>query len=303
MTTTRSAGNQPDSPKTSTDSNQTQQQQYTDRIVSASDNLSAITATLGTMKSMLDNLTPNTDFERGILTYLALLHSQVCEARAKHATLREEQAKLRDELIVRNRNVRETVQDLTLNVVKTEQYSRRDTITMVGLAKPESETDAQLCSKVADVLSASGETVTANDLSVAHRNSKHTKSYRGKTVPPSVTVRFAKISKKDSVLRGYRNYDPTLKKSRDVRVYQSLTPHYSSLRNFIVDFFKSDSNCENYGDVFNAGLKLKWATYQSPTSGFAIKLVSGVGEYFNGIHTIQDFLKKIYDIFPSCRRN
>ena len=296
---TRSTGDQ----LPSTDANQSQQE-YSNRIVSASDNLSAITATLDTMKSMLDNLTATTDFEKGIKTYLALLQSQVCEARAEHARLRDEQARLRDEVIVRNRNVRESVNDLTLNVVKTEQYSRRDTITVVGLPKPAgTEAESDLCNKVADVLSACGETVTADDLSVAHRNSKHSKVVRGNiTIPPSVTVRFAKISKKDSVLRGYRNYDQCLKKPREVRVYQSLTSHYSSVRNSIVEFFKSGPDCENYGDVFNHGLKLKWATYQSPTSGFAVKLDSAVGEYMNGIHLFQDFLKQIYDKFPSCRR-
>ncbi len=158
-------------------SNQSQQQQYNERLLSASDSLSGVTATLDTMKQMLDGLTAETDFERGILTYLALLHSQVCEARTEHARLREEQARMRDEMLVRNRNVRESVEDLSLNVLKTEQYSRRDTVTVVGLIKPEgAETHSELTKKVADVLSASGETVTVDDLSVAHRNSKNSRT-------------------------------------------------------------------------------------------------------------------------------
>ena len=167
------SGNQPPS----TEGYQSQHQQYSQRLVSASDNMSAINSTLDTMKSMLDDLVANSEFEKGIKTYLALLHSQVCEARAEHARLRDDQARLRDEMLVRNRNVRESVDDLALNLVKTEQYSRRDTVTVVGLNKPDgAESDSQLCDKVADALSASGVTVTADDLSVAHRNSKNNKT-------------------------------------------------------------------------------------------------------------------------------
>lgn len=277
-----------------------QHQHYNQRLLSASDNLSAVSSTLGTMKEMLDGLTANTEFEKGVKSYLALLHSQVCEARAEHSLLREEQARLRDEMLVRNRNVRDSIDDLALNVVKTEQYSRRDTVTIVGLTKPDgTETETQLCEKVADVLSASGVTVTADDLSVAHRNSKNNRTVKGKIVPPSITARFAKISKKDAVLRSYKNYDSAKSKPRDVKVYQSLTPHYSTVRKSIYDFFNSESDSTEFGYVCNRGLKVKWVTYQSPTSGFAIKLQSG--EYFNGIHLFSEFLNLIHDKFEACR--
>ena len=276
------------------------EQHYSNRLLSASNVLTAVTSTLDTMKGMLDSLDASTEFEKGVKSYLALLHSQVVEARTEQAILRDEQAKLRDELIVRHRNIRESVDDLALNVVKTEQYSRRDTVTVVGLAKPDGiETESDLCKKVANVLSASGETVTAADLSVAHRNSKNSKIVKGKTVPPSITVRFSRISKKDAVLRGYKNFDTSLKKARDIKVYQSLTPHYSSLRSSIYDFFDSKPDCPDYGNICNAGLKVKWVTYQSPTSGFAVKLQSG--EYFNGIHLFPDFLSIIHEKFPRCR--
>ncbi len=235
----------------STDDNgQSQNQQYPARLVSVSDRISSFTKTLDTMKDMLDGLTANSEFEKGIKSYLALLHSQVCEARIEQAKLGDEQARLRDELLFRHRNVRESVNDLALNVVKTDQYSRRDTVTVVGLTKPEGgETELDLCNKVADVLSASGVTVTTDDLSVAHRNSRDNRHIKGKVIPPSVTVRFTKISKKDSVLRGYKNFDSSHNKPRDVKVYQSLTTHYSSVRRSIYDFFNSNAKCNDFGNI------------------------------------------------------
>ena len=44
---------------------------------------------------------------------------------------------------------------------------------------------------------------------------------------------------------------------------------------------------KDFGDIVNMNLKPKWVTYQSPSSGFAVKLESG--DYFNGIHMWGDF--------------
>ena len=113
------------------------EQHYSNRLLSASNVLTAVTSTLDTMKGMLDSLDASTEFENGVKSYLALLHSQVVEACTEHAILRDEQAKLPDELIVRHCNICEFFDDLALNVVKTEQYSQRDTVTVAGLTKPD----------------------------------------------------------------------------------------------------------------------------------------------------------------------
>ncbi|MCP4262746.1 MAG: hypothetical protein GY774_35355 [Planctomycetes bacterium] len=281
--------------------------QPTSSIDIVSDNLNSITATLDTMSTMLNDLPVNTEFEKGVVAYLKLLHSQVVEARVEQGrlrneqiTLRQDQNRMRDEFLVRNRNLRESVDELSLNVVKTEQYSRRDTVTIVGLPLPTTpEPQAELNKKVADVLSASGQTVAVTDLTACHRNSQTNRTVGSKTVPPSITVRFSKIDKKDAVLRGYKNFDSALKKPRDVKVYQSLTPHYATLRKTMFEFFNSQPSSREFGNVFNAGLRVKWITYQSPTSGFAFKLQSG--EFFKGIHLFVDFLKLISDKFPACR--
>ena len=197
--------------------------------------------------------------------------------------------------------ITKNMDDMTLSVIKSEQYTRRDTVTVVGLPMLDDtpESQSELTAKVAEVLSNSGETVAASDLSAVHRNSKASKEIRGKRVPPSVTVKFSMINKKDAVLRQYKNYDPKLKKTRDVRVFQSLSEHYATVRKSIYDFFNSKDDSRDFTPIFNPGFKVKWVTYQSPSSGFAIKLQSG--EYFKGIHTWHEFIDTMLEKFPTCR--
>ncbi|KAL5246626.1 hypothetical protein ACHWQZ_G018740 [Mnemiopsis leidyi] len=160
---------------------------------------------------------PASDFEKSVADFMDVLYCQIKE-------LKNEHAQLRDEMLFRNRDVTDSVEELHLSVVKTEQYSRRDTITVVGLEKPETETETNLSQRVAETLSNSGVQVTPDDFSVLHRNGRDNRTVRG--------------------------------------------------------------------------LKPKWVTYQSPTSGFAVKLATG--EYFNGIHVWRDFEKIILSNFPNC---
>ena len=252
-----------------------------------------VTSTLDHMKTLLDELEPVTPFEKGMKSYMTFLHCQFTE-------LKHQVDRVQSDSVVRYRNTMETVDELALSCIKTEQYSRRDTVTVVGLAQPENETQPGLTKKVAEVLSTPGDTVTEADLSVVHRNSNRPKIIKGKTIPPSVTVKFCRIDTKDRALRAYKNFDTVQKRPREVKVYQSLTPHYSSLRGTIYKFLNSKPNDgQDFGRICNNGLSPKWVTYQSPTSGLAIKLSSG--EYFTGIHTFDDFVKCIWDKFPNCR--
>ena len=249
--------------------------------------LSGATATIDSIMPMLHALKPSTDFERGLVDVVKLLSAQLRELKFEHC-------KLSDDYSFRNREYANNFDKLTLSCVKTEQYSRRDTVTVVGLSKPEGESQSDLCSKVAAALSVSGETVTSSDLSACHRNSNKPRTVRGKVIPPSVTVRFCTINQKDNVLKRYRNYDVVKKQSRDVRVYQSLSYHYSDLRGSIVDFFKlSASEAEQKYGFSNNSMKLKWCTYQSPTAGFAVKLANDV--YFNRVHVWHEFAKNFMD--------
>ena len=122
------------------------------------DRRASATSTLDSLKNMLDNLVPQTEFERGVKTYLDLLTSQIKEIKVG-------QFDLRDEMVVRNRNVRHgSIDELSLSVVKTKQYSRRNTV--VGLSDtPELQVD--LCKKGTFFLSG----VNPSDLSVVHSKS------------------------------------------------------------------------------------------------------------------------------------
>ena len=78
--------------------------------------------------------------------------------------------------------------------------------------------------------------MTSQDLEIVHRNGRP-HEVRGRQVPPTVTARLKSTVKKDSALRGYRNFDPVAKKPRNIKVYQSLTKNYSDLRQSIMKFF------------------------------------------------------------------
>ncbi|KAL5254226.1 hypothetical protein ACHWQZ_G013861 [Mnemiopsis leidyi] len=258
--------------------------------------LSDVTSTLDNLQKMCSELTANTDFEKGIQNLFSLLISQVKE-------IKVDQINRHEEGLYRHCQLTRTVDDMSMSVVKSEQYTRRDVLTVVGLSKPDGpESETELTNKVATILSQSGEEVKPTDLSACHRNARNNRTIRGKIVPPSVTVKFDKISKKDKVLRQYKNFDSENRKTRDVRVYQSLSEHYASVRKDILDFFNSDKNSDkDYGPIFNPGLKVKWVTYQSPTAGFAIKLQTG--EYFKGVHMWHQFVENLVKVVPSCRVN
>ena len=238
-------------------------------------------ATLDTLVPMIDRLRAESDFEIGVSNILRLVIAQLREVKV-------EQMKLQQMTADSFKCYESNLDDLARITVKNEQYSRRDTVTVAGLPlSTDGETEDQLTKNVAEKLSASGVNVLKSDFSAVHRNSTTSRTIRGKTIPPSVTVRFSTVSKKDSVLRGYKNFDLVANKPRDVKVYQSLSPHYSELRISITKFFDPKSEGAGEFGLSRMDKLLKWVTYQSPTSGFVMKLKTG--EYFKGIHVWEDF--------------
>lgn len=244
--------------------------------------LSDATAAIDAISPLIDSLKPEGDFQTGMVNCLRLLVGQLREIKYNHASLI-------NQLNTRDKSVDLDISLIEKTVNKTDQYSRRAMITVTGLSKPtdHAETSHELSTKVAEVLSKSGQNVNTTDLIATHRNSRDTKTIRGKEVPPSITVKFANINLKDNVLRSYKNYDLTTKRQRDVRLYQSLTKHYSDLRRVILDFLNSDESDTSFG-MSRCGKSAKWVTYQSPSSGFAVKLKSG--EFMRGIHDWDDFM-------------
>ena len=193
--------------------------------------LAGLTAVLDQVQAMADNLVPTTPVEKGLRDIMNLIISQVKE-------MKVEQARIQQEVFFRHKKVVDDIDNLNLAAAKTEQYTRRDTLTVVGLPMPaEPESHSELSTKVAEVLSVSGEPVTAADFTAIHRNSQAGRVVKGRNIPPSVTVRFQNINKKDNVLRQYKNFDLARKKPKEIKVYQSLSKHYSDVRKkYLISF-------------------------------------------------------------------
>ena len=193
-----------------------------------------VVASIDAIKSALDNLTGTTEFERGIKTVCSLIVGQLREIKVAQTNLHKDHVKINDRINTHCDQAYNTFCDHELSIVKMEQYTRRDTITVLGLQKTDTETTESLTKRVASTLSNSSVEVKPTDLSVVHRNSKSDRIIRGKTIPPSITARFNSINLKDEVIRKYKNFDHTKSQPRECRIYNSLSPHYTELRKNII---------------------------------------------------------------------
>ncbi len=70
---------------------------------------------------MVDRLNPQSEFEKSITSIVSLLVSQVKEVKVEHN-------KLDQSLLFRDKKIGETMDELALSVVQSEQYTRRDTL-------------------------------------------------------------------------------------------------------------------------------------------------------------------------------
>ena len=69
-----------------------------------------------------------------------------------------------------------SVDNVEVDLAKTDQFSRRNTLVVTGLEyKKKTETFDTLSSTVADELTTSGIKVNSNDFSACHRNGKNVK--------------------------------------------------------------------------------------------------------------------------------
>jgi len=274
-----------------------------DMVDKVNKNVEASTATLDTLRNMLESATPTTEFEKMVATYLGLLTAQLRDIKVDVSVINDRLLKHEDLADRRFADINHGFGEVEDIVVKTEQYSRRDTITVAGLSKPnENETSADLGNRIATTLSKCGVRVKVDDFSAFHRNSNKSKTVKtrdgaDKVIPPSVTARFKSINLKDEVIRNYKNYDTETSRSKEVRIYHSLTPHYSHLRRNIELFFKegdNEDNLQNPHKVQPGTKELKWCKYQSPSSGLVLKLKSD--EYIKGVHSWHDFCDKYYKV-------
>ena len=141
---------------------------------------------------------------------------------------------------------------LEVECAKTDQYSRRSTIVVSGLAVSNGETSESLSNAVCKAISSQSVTVTPRDLQACHRNgtSKDNK-------PPSVTVRLYDYGLKDRVLRGYSNFDKATKSRRRVTVTQSLNPYFRDLKAKINEKVGTEN--------------IRYIHYRSPTAGLVVR--------------------------------
>ncbi|KAL5252075.1 hypothetical protein ACHWQZ_G015027 [Mnemiopsis leidyi] len=177
------------------------------------------TATLDGMLPMIDSMKPGDQFQISVCNVLRLLVGQLKEIKLG-------QAKLQKSTISSLGVVDENLIDISRSAVKSEQYHRRDTLTVTGVPKNANETDAELEKKVAESLSLSGETVKPADFSVIHRNGNQTrKDRRGEDADiveyPVVSARDLNLFALDQDGRG-RNLDLTCCFKVDIKFVPSF---------------------------------------------------------------------------------
>ena len=218
---------------------------------------------LSEVLELVDSLSPKNTFEKTIKNVVGML--------GKHI-----------QILANNCNeMSNSVDNVEVDLAKTDQYLRRNTLVVTGLEyKKETETYDTLSSTVADKLTTSGIKVNSNDFSACHRNGKNVKTatVKGKQVkiPPTVTVRFYNANKKDQVLNKYKN--DVNGKPNPVRVVQSLNHHYQTLKTNI-------SNLCREKDV-----KIAWIHWRSASSGLCIKFDNQI--ILSKIHSMADFNKQ-----------
>ena len=216
---------------------------------------------LSEVLELVDSLSPKNTFEKTIKSVVGML--------GKHI-----------QILANNCNeMSNSVDNVEVDLAKTDQYSRRNTLVVTGLEyKKETETYDTLSSTVADELNTSGIKVNTNDFSACHRNGKNVKAatIKGRQVKisPTVTVRFYNANKKDQVL----NKNHVNGKPKPVRVVQSLNHHYHTLKTNISNLYREKD------------VKIAWIHWRSASSGLCIKFDNQT--ILSKIHSMADFNKQ-----------
>ena len=100
-------------------------------------------------------------------------------------------------LKIENTALKSKVNALESNLIKIDQYSRKDTAILTGLNFSEGESNAELETKVLNVInSCTNSSYTISDFSAIHRNGRILKP-NGR--PPTVTIKFLRFNDKDKL--------------------------------------------------------------------------------------------------------
>lgn len=270
--------------------------------MSSNANINAKLATLNTLQPMLEQINSGDPAVTALSNVLTILISQVIELKA--------------DLIGSGQRIADT----ETRSAKTEQYSRRNTTVLAGLPLDPSESKSSqgnLADNVVKHLTKeTGITISKNNISAVHRNGPikvpsvdgegivqaggvKTRSGSGgvKTKPgsgaidtppsvPSVTVCFRDTNLKDRILKSYRNFDPTAKKSKPIRLYQSLSPYYKTLKSRISTELKEKLKSDS------SELTIRWIHWRS--AGFCCKLSDD--RLLKGISSYDDFKNHLINL-------
>ena len=101
-------------------------------------------------------------------------------------------ARLQDE----NVKLKKEVATINEQMIRLDQYSRKDILIMTGVEYNESESDEELASKVTNILNRiSGMSLNVRDFIAIHRNGRTIRNNR----PPTLTVKFLRFTDKDVI--------------------------------------------------------------------------------------------------------
>jgi len=181
---------------------------------SAGGGVGSPTSTTDTSKMFLDQILP------AIVTSVAIAVEQVLMTALKKHRAAEE--RVADEEV---RRLQRRMVLLKFENDRLEQYSRRETLRIVGLQEEKGENVEQ---KVIDLFTATGADVTTNDISVVHR----TGGGRQRGGPRHILVRFISRRKRREVMVAKKNL-----KEKDnykgVFINDDLTPMRSRLLGYV----------------------------------------------------------------------
>ena len=132
------------------------------------------------------------------------------------ARLQDENVKLKKEVAILNEQM-----------IRLDQYSRKDILIMTGVEYNESESDGELASKVTNILNRiSGMSLNIRDFIAIHRNGRSTRNNR----PPTVTVKFLRFTDKD-VIFTRRSLSNCRSMFSHVKLHHGLCPGLIDIRN------------------------------------------------------------------------
>ena len=126
-----------------------------------------------------------------------------------------------------------------------------------------------------------GVQIARKDFAAVHRNGP-INGPSAATKPPSVTVSFYNSNVHDDLLQAYPNFDKRANKPKQVRIYQSLSKNFTTLKYNISEYCKNDLK-----------RPVKYIRWRSQSSGLVVKFADKDTNVLKKIFCFEDFLKQV----------